>query len=665
MLADKTAAKRSATALAGLAIALCAVPLIGPYIGLGLREDFIFYRLFGLSRSRSLLLGLVLFLPAAIIWGWPFQRLRSACAGSWGSSARVVQLFERLSRYFQLGAASPAPAYPRRDQAALLIFAGVLQAVYLLAIPIGIECDATMYYDYARAMLGLGGWAPYWRPPLYPIFLMSSGVLWPGTFLGLVLAQAAIGIAAPIVLYRCLFGLGRIPALVGAFAFIASTIPFTGTKVMLAEPLFMLLGLLCVLSLARYHDGGDPRSIYAMVLFGLGAMFTRWEGEFVLGACLIASIVLSFRHRHHLRHAIAAVTIVAIVLAGYSVVRGLVRDRSLIGTFQTAGFQLLNRFYKANYVAPLGRGQPTATEPRDKTLQPVQFIHPSNGPATVRLRNLVADHARKHPESFHRLKPVLDGLVRKAPKGLYPDNLYEEAFGRFESTPEAFADHVFSTVANNVTLLYVDFTISVAQEELSLRDANRLLESVIFEAIRQHPILILQVVRDAVLFTGLDLDGIYNVVTSPLRTNAWAGVLTRFGRFANWHVPFDLAGCASASLSERLFAEYRFERRLQVPIVSAYAADFGSFGRNFVRPIVGGLVLLGWWLLFFSKRRIFDLAVAAAAATLTGGTAFAVGGNGVSRYENLIFPLMLIVAVAIAAQLATMLGLVRKEAAHR
>jgi hypothetical protein len=115
----------------------------------------------------------------------------------------MAEMSRRHQAYFALPPASAPCTFNRRDQTILLALAIVFQALYLLIIPLGIECDAAMYFNYAKSILGVeGGAYTYHRPPGYPVFLIVTGQFLFDSFVITVMVQALMGVLAPLLVYR-------------------------------------------------------------------------------------------------------------------------------------------------------------------------------------------------------------------------------------------------------------------------------------------------------------------------------------------------------------------------------------------------------------------------------------------------------------------------------
>ena len=532
----------------------------------------------------------------------------------------------RFRRYYNLGPAQ-AVNLPPRDIVALGIIAAILQAIYLAAIPLAFECDAAAYYAHAKALVGAGGVYSYYRPPIFSIFLLATGGIWPGTFAGIVLAHAAFGVASPLITYRALYGIGRIPALIGAGALIVSTIPFTAAKLVLAEQLYMFLILLAIFALARYQDHRDPRAIYAFLSFALSAMFTRWEGQFLLffGCCAI--MYLAWQSDRQLRHALAAVAIAIALIAAYSASRAMMaRDLRLLGTLQNGtGIQVFHRV---------------------RTSFPDSVFRPSNGPATQRLRDLVENYARKVPDSYRLLKSPLNLLPYTSSKY---GSVYEELFGRFEGSPDVLADNIFQAELASTTAQYTFYMATAVQQTIGLAAADRLFMAVTIEAFVKKPDLFRTAVDDSFTLLGFDTNVLRNIVFNTRGPGDPIIPFIRWGVFSYTDVGFDLGGCASAALPASMMNEYRFDQSLKVKSLSTLAVELAALGRNVVRPVCGVILVFGCWLIFFSRRRPFDLAVTATLGAMIFTTGIAVGGAN-HRYDYAIIPIAVLLATSIASE---------------
>ena len=536
------------------------------------------------------------------------------------------------------------------DRAVIVTAALLLQAVYLVAVTLGFECDAATFYGSAKEMVaGTGGISPV-RPPLFSVFLAATGTVWPGTFVVFLLAQAAMGIAIPLLIYRILSGLGRPSARIGALIVMASTTPFVGAKLVLAEHLYAFLTILAVYFLARYHDERDRRFIYGFMLSGLAALLTRWEAQFIVafGACAI--VLLSLRDWRQLRHVVAGIAMVVVVLAGYSIARAsMLGDMRLVGTLQSGnGLQLFQRVYAmdpsaSRYYVSHYLGQASTDE---RAQEP--FVNPANGPASRQLRDVIAGFARQKPDSYRSLRSGLDRMV------LEPDapgeGAYQELFGRFEGKPESLADNVFHASINLRTSQYPFYVATAAKERLGLVAGDRLLLAAGIETAWKHPGTFVAMVGDGLTLAGIAIERLPDVLRSPFAAVNWRQMFTVGTGLPHYtRVEFDAAGCASSSLSPRMMAEYRLDRLWATSSFADRALSIGTWGRNAARLLCGPLVVAGWWVLLFGPRKAITLPVLITLGCLIVTIGIGVGGAN-TKYDIGFMPLLVIAAVSIATE---------------
>ena len=170
------------------------------------------------------------------------------------------QYYRRLLSYFSPPSSEPHAAFPHSDQTIILVAAIFFQALYLLIIPLAFEGDAAMYFRYAKTFIGAeGGGGAYYRAPGFPFFLALSGQLLFSSFIPTVALHAVMGVLSPLLFYRTLAPLNRWAAFIAAVAFILSTTPFYGAKIMLPEQLFAFLIVAGFYGFSRYYFARDVR----------------------------------------------------------------------------------------------------------------------------------------------------------------------------------------------------------------------------------------------------------------------------------------------------------------------------------------------------------------------------------------------------------------------
>ena len=121
----------------------------------------------------------------------------------------------------------------------LLILSILFEAFFLVATEMIVECDALMFYDYAKFLFGTEGAFTQYRTPGFPLFLLFTGQLYLDTYLITIAVHAVMAISAPILLYHTLLPFNKKTALIAALTFIATTTPFAYSKAILPQQLMI------------------------------------------------------------------------------------------------------------------------------------------------------------------------------------------------------------------------------------------------------------------------------------------------------------------------------------------------------------------------------------------------------------------------------------------
>src|SRR3989442_1491146 len=114
---------------------------------------------------------------------------------------------------------------------------------------------------YAKFLLG-SNQDVYFRTPGYPLLLILTGVFTFDSFLGLMLAQLAMGVLMPLLVYRIIAMYNQRVGYYAALFSIASLVPYGFMKAVLTEELYMFALLLAMWVAARFFAIKLVRYIY-------------------------------------------------------------------------------------------------------------------------------------------------------------------------------------------------------------------------------------------------------------------------------------------------------------------------------------------------------------------------------------------------------------------
>ncbi|MDA8637316.1 hypothetical protein N9L49_01725 [Rhodospirillales bacterium] len=649
-------------------VSIGGVAFIAPYIGLGNNESYILYEHFAITRSATALTGIALVFVGLIsyfvIANFSAVSLNPISL-NFGSKSNNRNFVSNAIAYFSLPKREKHAPFIRRDQLIIAVLSFLFAIPYMYR-PMIFECDAAMFLNYSRFFIdpSNGGYT-FARPPGFPFFLLATGQPIFDSFVGTILAHTVLGVMMPIIVYRLLVPASRTIAISAAIVFIVSTYPFFGIKMMLSTQLFIFFILTCCYFYSRYYFTSDPRFIYMTFLFGFFAMFTRWEGQFVLLFCAAGLFFLTWQRSNHLRFMLLATGLLAVMIMTWSGTRSFVyRDVSLIGTLHNgSGQQLFWRLYQHFPATILGLNKKFGIElpDGDARLIPrqhnktgslalrsgIKLVAPENGPATMQLRKIIVKQTREHPEGYRNLKEVLPDL----PNGLTKYDVYDDLFGRFEQNPEAFADHLFD-YPNGI---YPNYVFGLLNRELGIGGADSLLSDVAVEAVQRNPTILLNWATHISSYFGLNLLGAIDIARGASVYNALP-IFTYWGKYHYSDIAYDAGGCASRYLPERMFLEYSSEFDSPPPNWVASALDIGNFTRNLTRNMIGLIFLLTFWALLFSKQRGLFLSFFFSAGTLICAYGVAAGG-AYTRYE---FPVAVLLLLTTAGAISGLIRLIKK-----
>jgi hypothetical protein len=545
--------------------------------------------------------------------------------------------------------------FSTRDQVFVLSVAILFQALYLLVIPLGFECDAAMYFRYAKSFIGAeGAGGAYYRAPGFPFFLVLSGQLLFTSFIPTVVAHAALGILSPILLYRTLAPVHRWMAFVAAIVFILSTTPFYGAKLMLAEHLFAFLIVAAFYSLSRYFFSRDIRFIYLVVFFTFTAFFTRWEANMLFIVGLAILFFLTRVSRSHLRHLVFAFSIVLTLGAGWSAVRSyaLVGDASLFGSLHNwAGRQSFWMVYwgwkhhlrqwerllewqdsdETDLVMPPQYIQSPAYE------RALPFVRLSNGPQTRKLRDMIVEIVSENPESY-RIKKSAMKFTHQVP-GLPPRDYYQESFGQFDGNPQAFADNFFANASGH----YTQYMPHMLSQKMGISGMNEFLGSVAKEALFANPKIIPLAMVNAgqslLSFFGFDLYRFIKFIQDKPGGSIFP-VMSIWGKSQYSDVYYNIGNCAEGTLSPHMASEIYRDHEITIPLRNTFF-PYTDILRNWVRNLVGLLALVSWWFLPFAPQRRFFLCLSAMIIPYLVFSC-SLGYGPYTRYEVAVQPLIIL-----------------------
>ncbi len=550
----------------------------------------------------------------------------------------------------------------------IFLFAIFAQIVTLIAIPIGFECDAGMFLNYAKKISFQNGVYTDGRPPLYPLFLLVTGVVYPGTLIITVLAQSIIGVAMPIILYKTAEPYGRKISFIGSLLLIITFVPFVGSKLFLAEQLYSCLLLLAIYFLKKSLDSeGNQMKFGIFLLFAIAATMTRFEGQLILffGSGLLIVVLLGKRNY---RDGILIGLVVISFVFGYSIFRSLMmKDFTLIGHLHNGfGPQIFWRVYNLTV---------------DDNGKKVTILSTNNGPEIKRLSNILEVALIRNPEYYRSIRNGFDDVdkVEKKMKG----TTYHELYGRWDGRGEDLVAHMLNSDRTLLSSNYSVFIPSVLAREIGVVKADKLLKNVSLEAIKAYPLQVfLQALRIESLFFGVNLGHLYDGLNAKLhdlqfwqadslQNNALvsSGKEPRFrflgiadflrniffvqNDFAYSRTGFNAGDCAEKMMSKNMWNEYVFDKKMTDTNFSNEFISLVAIARSYVRILCGIILIVGAPLIAYRTRStFFNILIFLVFIISTVVVVISSAGPG-SKYDIPIFPVFILLTLIVISNLCT------------
>lgn len=231
----------------------------------------------------------------------------------------------------------------------IVLAAGILAALaWYFSEPIVFTNDSFGYLNAAKYIAGLPAQnVPYYRMPLFPLFLAATGVIYD-TFFWFVLAQIALGILMVMIFHDGLRAYSRPAALIATAVFTFTFVPFVYSKSVMTEQLYLFGLILCLSSTLRYFLSPSLGHIVLIAGAIVIMMLTRVQG------ILIGVVVLPFllyTHPDRWRSILGAAIIVTALVAAYAATySGAVRKRTEYAS--SPAFSLSNSVGKYLFMVP-------------------------------------------------------------------------------------------------------------------------------------------------------------------------------------------------------------------------------------------------------------------------------------------------------------------------
>ena len=426
----------------------------------------------------------------------------------------------------------------------------VYSFVIFNSMTICFECDGTTYLNFAKS-LATGESFNLLRGPIYPVFLILTGSVWPGTLIITLFIQWLMGVISILLILKLLKSQPIFLRFI--FLILATTTSFTffGAKILLAEQLTMFL---CVVASVMYINlPKDKILFHKYIIISISAILaflTRYEA---LPFLLILTFLLFLKlcRKGNFAKSILIVCIPIFVVAQWNIYKSIQNDMKL-NLFKVASESGVQLLWSVNFATVITQIDDSASKPDEivsigalqgydctqPTLCNNAFFSPSNGPTTREVIRIVKQSLDKNREPFE--SKVF---------GLAQDKSYESEMNRIwqpaSNDPGKVVDWFFSSDTDRRSTQTILLMNEVLKQEVGIENSDKLLRRVAIEAVVSHPILLRQYLNLFLKWFGIDLKNREFFFTKNTSIDYWK-------------VPFNLANCAGVAMTTNQFEEYKF-----------------------------------------------------------------------------------------------------------
>ena len=412
------------------------------------------------------------------------------------------------------------------------------------------ECDGTTYLNFAKSLV-TGESFNLLRGPIYPVFLILTGSVWPGTLIITLFIQWLMGITAILLILKLLKGQPIFLRFIFLILATSTSYTFFGAKILLAEQLTMFL---CVVASVMYINLSKAKILFhkyiIISIFATLAFLTRYE---TLSFLLIITFLLFLKlfKKGNFAKGIIIVCIPIFVVAQWNIYKSIQNDMKL-NLFKVASESGVQLLWSVNFASVNTQIDDSANKPRinhsspllhsydcsNPTLCNTAFFSPSNGETTREVIRIVKESLDKNREPFDR---KIYGLAQ--------DQSYESEMNRIwqpaSNDPAMVVDWFFSSDIDRRSTQTILLMNEVLTQEVGLENSDKLLRHVAIEAVMSHPRLLKSYLDNFLKWFGLDLK---NMKLFYIKNTS----------IDYWKVPFNVVNCAGVVMTTNQFEEYEY-----------------------------------------------------------------------------------------------------------
>ena len=472
------------------------------------------------------------------------------------------------------------------------------------------------------------------RPPLYPLFMIFSGLYTFNTFIYFITLQIFISLVCIYMIYKILnkFIYNSKFVFFSVFIYALTSIPYVLITYLSAEQLSYLFMIAFIYFVVEFHFSNKSIYLYFALIASLCSWFTRWEGQIIFISFCILTLIYFFYKKISLKKILIFILISFISIFSWTTIRSISTGdfSSFFSVSNSSMDQLMWKYYssatstiykyekKFNLVKKNSGVFKSDLYPN----QPIGslIVHPDNGPNSKYMYDLISEIINEKPDSYKYLKqPLADVTKDESNKSI---DFYYQLFGKFDNN-----ELILKNIFEQPSIYYFNYFNPLIIEKIGRSEKDQLYKKVIFEAFNNYPIILFTPITFFFEGYGIDLEN-YLINNGKL-----------FGiKDLDFLMTFNGAKCASNNLTTELFDQYKRSHNRDVPIFVKNIFNYSDFLNDFIRSYFGLILIVGYLIILFINPIMF-IPLCFIPISYTAAVSFLVGAPINAKYEVLIFPI--------------------------
>lgn len=446
------------------------------------------------------------------------------------------------------------------------------------------------------------------RPPIYSIFLFFSGIFLFDSFLPIILTQSILSYFSVLLIYKSLFYLTNQNinfTYYSTIIFSLTSLPYILVKFIIAEQLLYFLAILNLYFMISFYYKKKYIFLYFAVVSSIFCWLTKWEGQIIFLATYLFIFLVFFKisnRKKYFINLLGMLTLSFLILFSWTLTRSL-QTNDFSSFFNISNSTMDQSFYKVYTVLPseVATIENTFDYKSNVSIdfksdilpdQPIGkiIISEKNGANSSILYKHIHKIVSSNKESYEWYEKPLDQAYRSnSQKNI---DFYYELFEKFDNNSNLITDNIFNQ-PNIYYFNYINYELNLL---LGKDKKNDLYTKVIIEAIKTHPLILLNIFSDYITSFGIQLK--FKKI-SENKNFTLDFVKETSGDFIN---PLNAGNCAYNNMSKNhfIFYENSHNNRDKFSLISKII-NFNDNLNDALRNYIGPFLIIIYLILIFNN----------------------------------------------------------------